>query len=156
MIRIDKIKIKRFNYNMRKIIFVLFLLTLFSSTSFSQTKKFILEITNVTVNGGRVHVSIFFTAEEFKREIPSTGVTLESTGTVISHEFDLPIGEYLFSAYQDANNNGECDFFLGIPRELVAISNHTGRGIPPRDFNRLKVPVNAATDKVTIRLQKFL
>ena len=134
-------------------VFFSFLLTVNLSAEITQ---FVLEITNVAANGGQVHVSIFYTAEEFKKEIPSFGFTLESEDTVITRELELPEGAYLFSAYQDGNNNGKCDFFLGIPRETVAISNHSGKGIPPRDFDRLKVPVNASTEKVTIRLQKFL
>ena len=141
---------------MKKSVLFLLMPVLFSINSFAQNAQFILEIANVVADGGQVHVSIFYTAEEFKKEIPSFGFTLESTGTVITRELELPEGAYLFSAYQDGNNNGKCDFFLGIPRETVAISNHSGRGIPPRDFDKLKVPVNSSTEKVTIRLQKFL
>lgn len=122
----------------------------------AQTSKFTLEINNVSVNGGQVHVAIFFTAGEFKKEIPSVSFILESTGAVLNHDMELVQGEYLFTAFQDSNKNGECDFgFLGIPKELVALSNFSGRGIPSRDFNKLKVPVNNATGKISIRLHKF-
>ena len=147
---------------MKKIIITLFIVKIFvgyfsePAPLNAQSSQFILEITNVTANGGDIHVSIFKNAEEFKNELPSTYFVLGGSGVVVRHTMELPAADYLFTAYQDTNNNGKCDFnFLGMPRELVALSNYSGKGIPPRDFNKLKVPVNSTIKTITIRLNKF-
>jgi uncharacterized protein (DUF2141 family) len=68
----------------------------------------------------------------------------------------LPIGEYVITAFQDANNNQRLDFGLfGRPRELVGISNFFGRGNPSRNFDRQKILVNNSTGKITIGLYRF-
>jgi uncharacterized protein (DUF2141 family) len=49
----------------------------------------------------------------------------------VSQEVSLPHGEYVLTAYQDANNNGILDLGLfKFPKEMVAISNYFGRGFP--------------------------
>ena len=140
-------------YKIRPISLIVLLLVLFTANLYSQI---IFNVTNVTVNGGKVYLAVFFNADEFRREEPAIAFELDSTSTVLSQTVSLPPGEYVFSAFQDSNGNGELDYnFLGIPRELVGISNYSGRGFPSRNFDRQKIPVNSTTDVVTIALYRF-
>ncbi|MCL2412478.1 MAG: DUF2141 domain-containing protein [Treponema sp.] len=140
----------------KKIAFVLFFMILCVSNSFAENIQVTIEITNVIVNDGNVFLAIFFNADEFRREEPSIAFELESNSTVLRQEVTLPPGEYLVSAFQDRNGNGQLDFnFLGIPRELVGISNFNGRGFPSRNFNRHKIPVSSSTGIITIALHRF-
>ena len=141
---------------MKKSIVILMLIIICSVNLFAENVRVTVNITNVAVNEGRVYLAIFYNADEFRREQPTLAFVLNSTRTTISQEVTLPAGEYLVSAFQDKNGNGDCDFnLLGIPTELVAISNYNGRGIPTRNFNRHKIPINDTTGTVSIRLYKF-
>jgi uncharacterized protein (DUF2141 family) len=143
---------------MKKTIIFIILFMLLSSYCFSQAANvnITVEITNVVVNDGKVYLAIFANAESFRKEEPMLAFVLESNSTVVSQEVSLPAGDYVISGFQDANNNQKLDYrLLGIPRELVAISNYDGKGIPTKNFDRQKIPVNSATGKVTIGLYKF-
>ena len=135
---------------------VLFFIIYCAAASYAQNVRITIEVTNAIVNDGIVHVAIFFNADEYRREIPSIGLQIESTSTVVSREVTLPVGEYLISAYQDSNGNNRMDYrVFGIPRELVAMTNYFGRGFPSRNFNRQKIPVTESTSKVSIALFRF-
>jgi len=136
--------------------FLLFFTFFCSVNLFSQNVRITVDITNVVINDGNVYLAIFFNAEEFRKEEPSMAFQLDSTSTVLSQEVLLPPGEYLISAFQDSNNNQKLDTnFLGVPRELVGLSNYSGRGFPSKNFDRHKVPVNNTTGKIVIGLYKF-
>ncbi|MCL2243634.1 MAG: DUF2141 domain-containing protein [Treponema sp.] len=138
--------------------FVFFLLSvIITFNCFSQsTKDVIIEFTNVVPRGGPVYLTIFSNAEEFRKEEPKYMYDLGDSGAVVSRVVTLPLGDYVISGFQDANNNKDMDYnLLGIPRESVAISNYNGRGIPTKNFDRQKVTVTAATDKISVGLFKF-
>jgi len=122
----------------------------------AQTSRVTVEVTNVIINNGNVIIAIFANAEEFRSEIPSSYAVIPSTAVVLRHELNLPYGEYAIIIFQDTNNNYRLDFnFLGIPKELLGLSNYNGRGIPVRDFNRLRIGFNAPASRVTIGLHRF-
>jgi uncharacterized protein (DUF2141 family) len=143
---------------MKKIIIFMILFILFSSYCFSQAASvnITVEITNVVINDGKVYLAIFANAESFRKEEPMLAFELEPNNTVVSQVVSLPAGDYVISGFQDANNNQKLDYrLLGIPRELVAISNYDGKGIPTKNFDKQKIPINSTTGKVTIGLYKF-
>jgi len=132
---------------------------IFSAYCYSQTvnnRRITVEITNVVVNGGRVYLTICSNADNFRNEISDFEFVLEADNTIISQELSLPNGEYVISAYQDANNNGKLDYgMFGIPKELVGISNYFGKGYPSKSFDKHKILINNSTGKVSIGLYKF-
>ena len=131
---------------------------IFINYSFAQTmnNNLIIEVNNVVVSGGPVGVAIFSSAESFKREQPDYFFMFEPVSTTLLKIFPLPAGEYVMSAYQDANNNGRVDFGLfGIPKELVGITNFFGRGFPSRNFDRQKILVERTTARVIINLYRL-
>jgi len=139
------------------IVFVLFFLVFCTLNSAAQNVQVTIQITNVTVNGGRVVGGIFLNADEFRRQIPSVSFNIESTSTVVSCVLSVPPGEYVISAFQDTDGNGNPNFnVLGIPREMIAITNFNGRGFPSQNYDRQKVPVNSTTPVITFGLYKIL
>ena len=145
---------------MKKVLICVCFICLFSVCGFTQTVNsecvITVEISNVVINGGKVYMAVFSNAEEFRKEEPGIAFELQDNRAVVSVEFSLPPGEYVISAFQDANNNKKMDYGLfGIPKELVGISNYNGKGFPTKSFDRQKVPVNNATGKITIGLYKF-
>jgi uncharacterized protein (DUF2141 family) len=131
----------------------------FLAYCFSQTvnySRITIEITNVVINDGIVYLAIFSTAENFRNEAPDFTFALEAENTSITQELSLPNGEYVISAFQDANNNQKLDYNLfGVPRELVGMSNYFVRGFASRSFDRHKIMVDNSTGRITIGLYKL-
>ena len=139
-----------------KVLVFLFLICV-AGYGFSQNNvNVVINVTNAEVGGGMVYLAIFANAEEFRKEEPFLAFELGDSNSVLSREISLPAGEYVISAFQDANGNRALDYNrLGIPRELVAISNFDGRGFPSKNFNRQKVRIDATTGTLAIRLHRF-
>jgi len=142
---------------MRKFICFLLLGCIFSNYCPAQAVNNItIEINNIVINGGTIYLGIFSTAENFRREEPDFLFEIESIRTTMVQELSLPSGEYVITAIQDANNNKRLDFgLLGIPRELVGISNFNGRGFPSRNFDRHKILIDRAIENIIINLYRF-
>jgi uncharacterized protein (DUF2141 family) len=65
-------------------------------------------------------------------------------------------GEYVVTAFQDSIKNKKMDYNLvGVPKELVGISNYEGKGFPTKTFDKQKIHINSSTPKVSIGLHKF-
>jgi uncharacterized protein (DUF2141 family) len=148
-------KIYFFGGILKRAIVFLFLGCVLTDYCFSQT-VITVEITNVAVNDGIVYVDIFSTADGFKNGNPYVSFELQPNSAILTHEISLPNGEYLISAYQDANNNQRLDYGLfGIPKELVGLSNYLGKGNPSKNFDKQKILVNNSTGTITIGLYRF-
>ena len=144
---------------MKKAVILLVLAFVFCGVCFSQTAKTVnatIEITNVVVNGGKVILAIFATSESFKEEKPEIVFELQDDKTSLIKEVLLARGEYVVTALQDANNNKLCDYdHLGLPKELVGISNYFGHGFPTKNFDHQKVLIDEKTGIIVIGLYKF-
>lgn len=115
---------------------------------------FILEIQNVTINGGIIYVGVYSNEVSYKNKEPAITFQINPINTVISHEIRLPEGDYVINACQDSNGNGRLDSgIFNIPKEPVAITNYNG-GIPG-NFNKLKVRVDNTTTKITMSFITF-
>jgi len=144
---------------LKKSVCFLFLACILSALCYSQTvnnRRITVEITDVVINGGKVNLTVFSSADNFKNGIPDFEFVLEANNTTVYHELSLPNGECVISVYQDANNNGKLDNgMFGIPKELVGISNYFGNGYPSKSFDKHKILINDLTGKITVRLYKF-
>jgi len=111
-----------------------------------------LEINGVIVQGGRIYVAVYSNENDYKNENHFMDFIKEPVNQTITFIVDLPDGEYVVSIFQDINNNGQLDSGLfGIPKEPVGITNYNGRGIPG-GFQKLKVPVNNNTTRITVNM----
>jgi len=128
-----------------------------SAYCFAQTVITVtVEVTNIVVNGGKIYLALFKNADGFKNEVPDFAFILDADNTIKTQVISLPAGEYVVSAFQDANNNVKLDYgLLGVPKELVGISNYSGKGFPSKSFDKQKIMINNTTGKVTIGLYKF-
>jgi len=144
---------------MKRTIIFLVLVLAFCGLCFSQagnTVTVTVEITNVVVNGGNVLLALFATNDSFKKEVPEIAFELQADKTSVTQEITLARGEYVVSAIQDANGNKALDYGLfGIPKELVGISNYSGKGFPSKNFDKQKILIDEKTGKVVIGLYKF-
>jgi len=146
---------------MSKIITVTaFLFAIATADIFGQAKEtdanipFIVEIRNVTVNGGIIIFGYYSSQEAFSNQSPDWSATIEPTGETILYKINVPAGEYLFGIHQDINGNGVMDYALfGIPKEPYGFSNMKGKR--PGNFTQLKVKVNNQNDKIIIPLVRF-
>ncbi|MDR2941239.1 MAG: DUF2141 domain-containing protein [Treponema sp.] len=139
---------------------IFFLLSFaFCGLCFSQagnTVNVTVEVNNIVVNGGKVYLVIFLTDESFKKEEPEIAFELQDDKVSISKEISLARREYVVFAFQDANNNRKLDYgFLGIPKEIVGISNYFGKGFPTKSYDKQKILIDEKTGKITIGLYKF-
>lgn len=129
-----------------------------SVSVFSQTKQtqtVTVEVHQVVKNDGTVHISVSLSEEAYKKRIPDRSFQVSSTDNVVRKEITLPLGDCVINVYQDRNGNGKCDTnFLGIPKELVGISNWNGGGVPG-NFNKHKVNINEKTQKIIINLYQL-
>ncbi len=88
-------------------------------------------VKNVTVNGGDVYIAIYSSKDSYKQEVPDYGFIEASETPELSVTVNLSPGEYAFAVFQDINNNGTLDTgIFGIPKEPVALSNWSGKGLP--------------------------
>ncbi len=132
---------------MKKIIF----LFLVSVNLFSQEFKINLQINNVKQNKGKIFIAVYNKAESYKKQVPDIPIIIESKTNHLSIELSIPKGDYVFSVFQDINNNNKLDTNLvGMPKEPVGISNFDGKGIPG-SFKKRNMKIDKDT-KVTINL----
>lgn len=130
---------------------ILLLFFLFVLNIFSQNLKVNLEISNVKINRGKVFIAVYNKAESYRKQNPDIPIILDSKTNPLVVEIEIPQGDYVFSVFQDVNNNNKLDTNLvGMPREPVGISNFDGKGIPGT-FNKLKMRIDKNT-RVSISL----
>lgn len=126
--------------------------------AFSQTnnvRTITLEIRNVIVNSGMLHVSISLNEASYRSRSPDLAFVFAPISTIVKQEITLPIGECVINIYQDINRNGQLDTGLfGIPKEPVGISNWNGGG-PPGNFRRHRINIEETTTIVVINLYQL-
>ncbi|MDF1549513.1 MAG: DUF2141 domain-containing protein [Bacteroidales bacterium] len=138
---------------MKSILF--FAAVFFLSWNCLAQQTFKLEIKGVKKHGGTVYVSLFNTEKSYKNKEVFLSKKIDASNETLYMQMQLPRGEYFFSVFQDNNGNGKLDTNLvGIPKELVGLSNYDGKNIPG-NFNRHKVLVNETTKLVTVHLYQI-
>ncbi|TDT68022.1 uncharacterized protein (DUF2141 family) [Hypnocyclicus thermotrophus] len=135
---------------MKKIILFLFI----AYNLFANNYIINLRINNIYKNKGNIYLKIFNSKKSYKRDIPLKQFILSSDNNEISKKITLPNNYYLFSVFQDINNNKKLDKnFLGIPKEPVGLSNYNGKGIPG-GFDKLKIYIDK-NSTIEIKLKKI-
>jgi uncharacterized protein (DUF2141 family) len=115
---------------------------------------FIIEIHNVTVNGGNVIIEIFYNENSYNNRSPDRIFTVLPNNTILLYEVALNEGEYVIAARQDTNGNGVMDYGLfGIPKETYGFSNLKGK--IPGNFNQHKFRANDSNKRIIVPLIKF-
>lgn len=138
------------------IVFIFFFgINLLAFSQTNNTRTIVLEIHNVAVNSGTLHVSISLSEISYRSRRPDLTFEFAPISTVVRQEINLPIGECVINVYQDINNNGQADTGLfGIPKEPVGISNWNG-GSPPGNFRRHRINIDGTITNVLINLYQL-
>jgi uncharacterized protein (DUF2141 family) len=132
----------------RNMVILVFLCIIFVRNAYADV-PFVVEIRNITVNGGMVYVGIYTDEESVKKVNPGRIVPVKPSSEVLSVEIQLPEGEYVIGILQDTNGNEAMDFGLwGIPKEPYGWSNMKGK--IPGNFNQLKFRVNTQNNKIWV------
>ncbi len=123
--------------------------------AFSQNRAVTVEINNIEAGKGTVFVSVYDSAENYKKQKPFLSETAEPISASIQLKLSLPAGEYVVSVYQDSNRNGKLDTnFVGMPKEPVGISNYSGKGIPG-GFDKLKAVIKNTDAVLTVNMTRL-
>jgi len=71
----------------------------------------------------KIWVSVFSETGFLEKSIQTKSAIISGSKVIV--EFDLPVGEYAVSTYQDVNSNGKLDrYFIGKPKEPYGFSNN--------------------------------
>jgi uncharacterized protein (DUF2141 family) len=137
-----------------KIFFTSILLLLLSIGSMAQV-NLKLEIAGVEKNGGKVYVSVFNSEKSYNNRDVFKSFSLDPNAISINALLKLTEGEYLFSIYQDNNDNGVLDTNLvGIPKEKFGFTNYDGKRAPG-GFKRHKILIIKSSSKILVNLYKI-
>jgi uncharacterized protein (DUF2141 family) len=116
----------------------------------------VIEIQEVRVQKGTLHVAVYADEASYTNNEPHSTFRLDPTRPVLSINLNLPAGDYVVTAFQDTNGNGQLDTgIFGIPKEPAATSNWNGIG-SPGPWRRLKTAVTDNSRTITICLYKLL
>ena len=114
--------------------FFCIIITLFGINNVFAEIIFTIEIHNVLVNRGIIHLGVYFNEQSFRNENPDISMQIEPINNIIIQEITLPEGEFVIGIHQDISRTGSMDFGLfGIPREPFGFTNM--RGKIPGNFN---------------------
>jgi uncharacterized protein (DUF2141 family) len=115
----------------------------------------VIEIQDVRVQRGTLYVAVYADEGSYKNDEPCSTFKRDPAGAVVSIELSLPAGDYVVTAFQDTNGNGQLDTgFFGAPKEPAAKSNWNGVG-SPGPWRKLKTAVNDNSRKITICLHEL-
>ena len=112
-----------------------------------------IHVDDVKEAGGRIEVALYSSAGTFLKTtvgIAGAAANLTANTVVLKH---LPVGEYAFAVFHDANSNGKLDKnMLGIPTEDYAFSNNALGKMGPPSFEqaRFTLPAAGAPLRVTL------
>jgi uncharacterized protein (DUF2141 family) len=139
---------------MRKNIIILFFLCLFCVKNIYADIPFVIEIHNVTVNGGMVYIGIYTDEESFIKMNPKRIIAIEPNSVTLLQKIQLPEGEYVIGLLQDSNGNGNMDYgMFGIPKEPYGFSNMKDK--TPGNYNQLKFIINNSNKRIIIPLVRW-
>jgi len=114
------------------------------------------EVANVRVAKGKVHVDICPEASFLKDDCPWSGEAPARLGVTRVTIAGVPAGRYAAQVYLDENANGKVDRALfGIPKEGIGFSNDAKIGLGPPKFADA-VFVFSGTQAIRLGLRYFL
>jgi uncharacterized protein (DUF2141 family) len=107
-----------------------------------------LEIAGLQGASGDIYISVYDSADKWLGDevvLTQKVVIAEALeGDLVLSELKLPAGNYAFSVFYDANNNGKLDTnFIGIPKEPVALSNNARPKFGPPKYKDAVFAVGA-------------
>lgn len=107
-----------------------------------------LEVAGLQGASGDIYISVYDSSDKWLGDdvvLTRKVVIAEALeGDLVLSELKLPAGNYAFSVFYDANNNGKLDTnFIGIPKEPVALSNNARPKFGPPKYKDAVFAVGA-------------
>ncbi len=107
-----------------------------------------LEVAGLQGASGDIYISVYDSSDKWLGDevvLTRKVVIAEALeGDLVRSELNLPAGNYAFSVFYDANNNGKLDTnFIGIPKEPVALSNNARPKFGPPKYKDAVFAVGA-------------
>ena len=101
---------------------------------------------SATPGTGQALGSLFDSEESYlKAPVQETIVAIDAAGRATLTFEDLAAGTYAVSVIYDKDNDGELDTnFLGIPKELIAMSNNAKSRFGPPSFEKTRFDMTAS------------
>lgn len=134
----------------------LFLFTPPHPASFWKTNLKV-EIQNVRVLEGMVHVALFRPGKDFPEGKPIEGRRINAVGPSVQMMFSVEPGDYAIAVYHDENGNGKMDKrMFGIPKEPYGFSNNFKPVMSAPKFKDCQFSVGDNGKALTIKLISLL
>lgn len=116
-----------------------------------------INVSNVRVAKGRIHVDICPQDKFLKDDCPYSGEAPARLGTTQVIVRDLPPGQYAAQAFHDENSNAKVDRALfGIPKEGVGFSNDARIGFGPPSWKNAVFGFAGQNAVIGFKLRYFL
>ncbi|WP_240334351.1 DUF2141 domain-containing protein [Sphingobium estronivorans] len=116
-----------------------------------------IDVGNVRIGKGRVHVDICPESRFLKDDCPYSAEAPARVGATRVTLPSLPAGRYAAQAFLDENGNGKVDRALfGIPREGVGFSNDAKIGFGPPKFAEAAFSHDGGAQTIHFNLRYFL
>lgn len=141
---------------MRTLPGALLALPLLSGAAVPGSGTLTINVDNVRVAKGRVHVDICPEAKFLKEDCPWSGNARAQVGVTSVSVGNLPAGRYAVQAFLDENSNGDVDRGLfGIPKEGVGFSNNAKIRLGPPKFAEAAFTFNGGAQAIHLNLRYF-
>lgn len=116
-----------------------------------------IDVGNVRVAKGIVHVDVCPEAQFLKEDCPWSGNAPARLGETRVTVNNLPAGRYAVQAFLDENSNGKVDRALfGIPKEGVGFSNDAKIRFGPPKFAEAVFPFDGTSRTIRFNLRYFM
>jgi uncharacterized protein (DUF2141 family) len=116
-----------------------------------------IDVGNVRIAKGNVHVDVCPEAQFLKDNCPWTGNARAKLGDTRVTVANLPTGRYAVQAFLDENGNGEVDRALfGIPKEGVGFSNDAKIRLGPPKFAEAVFAFDGNARTIRLNLRYFM
>jgi uncharacterized protein (DUF2141 family) len=142
---------------MRRLLLVLPALFLLPAAAPPPQGILTIDVGNVRIAKGNVHVDVCPEAQFLKDNCPWTGNSRAKLGDTRVTVANLPAGRYAVQAFLDENGNGEVDRALfGIPKEGVGFSNDAKIRLGPPKFAEAAFAFDGNARTIRFNLRYFM
>ena len=142
---------------MRRVLLALLGLPLLAAAGTDARGVLTIDVGNVRIAKGNVHVDVCPEAQFLKDNCPWTGNARARLGDTRVTVANLPAGRYAVQAFLDENGNGEVDRALfGIPKEGVGFSNDAKIRLGPPKFAEAVFAFDGNAGTIRLNLRYFM
>jgi uncharacterized protein (DUF2141 family) len=141
---------------MRHLFAALLALPLLSAATSPGPGTLTINVDNVRIAKGRVHVDVCPETKFLKDDCPWSGNARARVGLTSVTVTGLPPGRYAVQAFLDENSNGEVDRGLfGIPKEGIGFSNDARIKLGPPKFEEAAFSFGGPPQAIHLSLRYF-